>query len=119
MSTITVNRAPITLTRNDQGRGHPKLGQIVRHFRKARFPEMTIKQYADKVGLNESFLRRVEKGERGLSVASLAKLVAWDAPDKNNETLAEEYLICLAAIQGATFYPWGGEPCSWVKYADE
>jgi transcriptional regulator with XRE-family HTH domain len=54
--------------RTDQGSGDPRTGAILRKHR----GDMSIRSLSNKTGLDHTFIGRIERGERGMSVESLA-----------------------------------------------
>jgi antitoxin component HigA of HigAB toxin-antitoxin module len=59
--------------RNDRGNGSPQLGQVLRdHMRDVG---VTAQQFANNIGRDVSLIHKVERGDRGMSVETLARIM--------------------------------------------
>lgn len=62
----------LKLNRNDRGSGSTRLGEILGRCRKQS--KLSFKELAQESGLDETYLRKIEKGERGMSLTTFAKI---------------------------------------------
>jgi transcriptional regulator with XRE-family HTH domain len=58
--------------RSEVGNGHPLVGAVLTGYRE--YQNLNKRQLAALTGLNHTFIGRIERGERGITVESLAKL---------------------------------------------
>jgi transcriptional regulator with XRE-family HTH domain len=84
--------------RSDKGTGSHGLGSIVRRHRGA----FSLRDISASSGLHHGFIGRVEKGERGLSVESLARLTAVFGSDFLIEYITAVYITLYPEWDGRT-----------------
>ena len=74
-------------SRNDQGRGHPNLGVILKHY--ISIHGLSEADVAASVGKHPTFINKVIHGQRGISIETLAALQNVLGTGFSNDYLSE------------------------------
>lgn len=69
---LAAHRDSMKKGRRDEGSGDPVVGAILRKYRED--DGATLEQLAAAAGIHPTFLSKIEKGERGMSLATFCKL---------------------------------------------